>query len=339
MPRLPKSPVRSGFIPKHRLGFSLVAAVLLVIVGTISFVYADGLIILYRSWVALTTPRLQFEIQPEKTTLPADGTTQIYIDARLKNSQGQLLDGSDITVTIISGQTDITKVDPPPADVSRRILLRAPDQPQIITLSFVYKHLVKNLAIDIFDPTPPTAPVIKAPANGTSFTTATPVFAGEAPINTKVAIYADANFNTALEVTAAGTFSGPLQAPLQRGKHRIHAVTINKYNIQSGVSPSLVIDVQTPDPEIDLTNLRIKPNPVPAGEAFQIFIPISSNTKAVQLVLDNQLYPLRDTNQSSVFSGVIPAPKNPGIYRLSLIITTDSGENILAEKLASIHVN
>ena len=176
---------------KIRLGASLVIAFLLIVVGTISFIYADGLTMIYQSWSVLTTPKVSFEIQPEKTMIPADGTAQIYIDARLKNSKGQLLDGADIIVTLLSGQTVINPADSAPADVSKRILLRAPTQPQVITLSFVYKHLTENLVIDAFDPALPAIPLIKTPANEASFTTATPVFSGEAPLGTQVEIYVD----------------------------------------------------------------------------------------------------------------------------------------------------
>jgi len=325
-------------LPQTSLGWSLLIALLLVIVGTISFIYADGLTILYRSWLSLTTPHIQLEIKPESTIIPADGNTQIYIDIQLKNPKDQLLDGTDIIVAILSGQADITKAEKPPADVSKRIFLRAPNQPQVITLSFTYKHLIKNLAIDVFDPNPPAPPTITAPTNGTNFTTATPTITGAAANDNKIEIYADGVLNTTTGITN-GSWSASLQTPLKSGKHKIFVVTINKYNVRSIASPTITIDVQTPNPEIDLLNLRIKPNPTKAGTTFQIFVPISSNTKAVQLLMDNNQYPLQDTNSSSIFSGVIPAPKNPGLYRLSLIITTDSGENILAEKVASIQVN
>jgi len=325
--------------PPLKIGFTLLIGVLLATVGIISFVYADGLSILYRSWMGIITPRIQFDIQPENNIIPANGITQIYIDVRLKNTQDQLLDGTDIVVTALSGQADITKPTATPADVSKRILLRAPSQPQLIALAFTYKHLTKNIAIEAFDPTPPTTPTVTVPTNNAIFNTATPIISGQAPVGTKVEIYVDAGLNSTLEIDKSGGFSGSLQQAIKRGKHKITATAINKYGIRSSVSPTINIDIQTPEPEIDLSNLRIKPNPVKAGDTFRFFIPVSSDTKTVDLLLDNARYPLQDTNQSSVFSGIIPAPKNPGLYRLSLIITTETGESILAEKVASIQVN
>lgn len=338
MPKSITTKTQPPRLPKIKVGWSGLAAILLVILGTISFIYADGLTVLYHTWFNLTTPHLQLEIKPQSTIIPADSSAQIYIDLQLTNKKGQLLDGAEINVATTSGQADITKADPPPANVSKRIFLRAPNQPQVVTLLFTYKYLTEKLAIDVYDPTPPLAPVIKAPAPGTVFTTATPMIVGEAPDNQKVEIYADGILNTTTEVKDGG-FSTNLQTALQRGKHKIAAATINKYNVRSRFTPTITIDIQTPDPEIDLTNMRIKPNPVKSDSTFQIFVPISSNTQAVQLIIDGLQYPLQDSNKSSVFSGVIPAPKNPGFYRLSLMITTDSGENILAEKVASIQVN
>ena len=338
MPKSHHTSAPSVRLPKPSLGLSLIIALLLVVVGTISFVYADGVTVLYRTWLSLVTPHIQFEIKPEKTIIPAGSNQQIYIDIQLKNSKGQLLDGSHIIVAILSGQAELTPSEKTPADVSKRLILQAPAQPQTISLSFTYKHLSKTLVIDAYDATPPAAPTIKTPADGTNFTTATPNISGSAPADQAVEIYADGILNTTTE-TKDGVYTVNLQKALKRGAHRLYAVTLNKYSIRSIASPAITINIQTPDPEIDLTNLRLRPNPVGAGTTFQIFVPISSNTKAVQLVLDTSQYPLQDSSKSSVFSGVIPAPKNPGVYRLSLLITTEDGENILAEKVASLQVN
>jgi hypothetical protein len=329
--------------PSHklapRIGLNLLVVILLATIGIISFVYADGLSIIYRSWMSLVIPRIQFNITPENSIIPANGLAQIYIDIQLKNNQDQLLDGTEITAAIISGQTELTVATITPTNISKRVLLRAPNQPQLITLAFSYKHLTKNIAIEAFDPTPPSLPTLTAPTNNAIFNTATPLISGQAPVSTQVEIYIDTGLNSTLEVDKTGNFSHPLEQAIRRGRHTLTAATINKYGIRSAISSAINIDIQTPDPEIDLSNLRITPNPVKAGETFRIFIPVSADTKAVSLELDKVQYPLQDANKSSVFSGVIPAPKNPGLYRLSLLVTTEAGESILEEKVASIQVN
>lgn len=336
---MPKSIVPKIKPPEsRRISLSWLMIVLIVAVGIISFIYADGLTVLYRTWHSLILPNTQLEVKSQIAFVPAGSPTPIYIDAWLKNKQNRLLTNTDIIFTILSGQANITEDDSPPTNTSKRWWLRAPNQPQLITLAFRYKHLEQPLVIEVFDPTPPVAPIIKAPVTNTSFTTATPIIAGETADNNSTEIYIDGVLNSTLKATD-NKFSGPLETALKRGKHKLTAATINKYGIRSAFTATITIDIQTPDPEIDLVNLLIKPNPVKAGNTFQIFVPISSNTRAVQLVLDGANYPLQDSNNSSIYSGIIPAPRNPGFYRLSLMITTASGENILAEKVASIQVN
>ncbi|MFH0912059.1 MAG: hypothetical protein V1807_00100 [Patescibacteria group bacterium] len=327
----------SRHAPKTSIGLSLLIAALLVIVGTISFLYADGLTTLYQYWAALATPHVQLEITPQATNIAADSPDPIFIDIQLKNTEGQLLDGSNIKLTTVSGQATIDPATMSPADVSQRFWLQAPDQPQTIILAFSYKYLIKNLIIEVFDPAPPAKATITAPLTDTLLTTATPIVSGDAPDNTQIEIYADDLLNTTTEVKD-NHFSVNTIA-LRSGKHKIFAVVVNQYGIRSPASASVTIDIRTPNPEIDLTNLRINPNPVKVSESFQIFVPISSHTQAVQLMIDGRPYPLFDTNNSGVFSGVIPSPHYPGIYRLSLVVTTAGGENILTEKVASLQVN
>lgn len=333
----PIEPKATSHRPK-RIHLPWLIVCLIIVIGIISFIYADGLTMLYRTWYNFTSSGIQLEVKPQTTIISANSSSPIYIDLQLRNKQKQILDGSNIVVSVLSGQADITKADPPPTDVSKRLWLRAPAQPQLVNLAFTYKHLRKTLAIEIYDPAPPAAPIIKAPVTGTNFTTATPIIAGEAADNNSVEIYADGVLNSTFK-TDDNKFSGPLQIALKRGKHKIAATAINKYGVRSIFTTAIAVEIQTPDPEIDLANLLIKPNPAKAGSTFQIFVPISSNIRVVQLMLDGATYPLQDTNNSSIFSGVIPTPRNIGLYRLSLMITTLSGETILAEKVASIQVN
>jgi len=323
---------------RAHIKISWTAAFLLVVIGIISFVYADGFTILYRSGLSLITPHIQFEIKPQSTIIPANSSIQIYIDAQIKNSQDQLLEGFGIAVTILSGQAQLSISDTLPTDISQRWWLTSPSHPQVVTLSFTYKHLIKTLVIDVYDPTPPTVPTIKAPINDAIFSTATPIISGEAPTDTRVEIYIDGMLNSATDVKD-GNFSISLQTALKRGKHILYATSLNKYQVRSNRSDTLTIDIQTPDPEIDLLNLRISPKIVKAGQSFRIFVPISSDINNVELILETGIYTLQDIDNSSVFSGEIPAPSNPGLYSLSLVITSNSEEKILVEKVASIQVN
>ncbi|MFH1088516.1 MAG: hypothetical protein V1719_01595 [Patescibacteria group bacterium] len=308
-------------------------------IGAISFIYADGLTMLYQTWSNLTTPHVTFAIKPEKIYLPADGSSQLYIDIQLKNQDDQSIDGEEIIVAILKGEVSLTKSNNPPADISKRIFVQASNKPQIITLSFRYRQLVKTLNLEAFDPTPPAIPIIKAPTENTIFTTATPIVSGEATPNTKIEIYIDGILNTTIAMGDSNQFADKLETAVKKGNHKLSAATINKYGVRSELTPSVPIEIRTPDPEIDLLNLRIKPNPVTIGKSFQFFVPVSSGTKEVILILEDHNYALSDTNSSSIFSGNIPAPRKAGLYSISLTITTETGDRVIAEKVASILVN
>ena len=328
--------ISTSYTSKPLLVFGL--ALLLIIVGTISFLHADGWQVLKNSWLGVIIPSFTLEIIPETTFIPADGSTQIYVDTVAKNKNGQILDGEDIRVNITQGEIDIINALQIPTGVSKRIVIQAPLQPQTVVLTFNFKNIHKTLNLEVFDLSPPTVPILKIPVDKTVFSTATPTFSGESSPQTKVEIYIDDRFNTLAEVDNMGLFNTSLQQAINRGMHKVTIVAINKYNVRSNISPPIHIEIQTLDPEIDVDNIRIKPNPAKTNEALYIFIPVSSNTQSVVIMLDNKEYPLKDTYGSSIFSGTLLSPSTPGLYRISVIITTEGGDSILAENIYSIQV-
>jgi len=318
---------------------SLLAIVLFLLIGAISFIYADGPTMIYQTWSNLTNPHVIFTIKPEKVYLAADGVSQLYIDIQIKDRDDQLIDGEEVVVAILKGEASITNSNNPPSDISKRIFVQASSTPQIISLSFRYRQLVKTLNIEAFDPTPPPMPTIKAPIENTILATATPIVSGEASPNTKVEIYIDGVLNTTVTMGDSDQFASTLDLAVKKGIHKLSAATINKYGVRSDQTISVPIEIRTPDPEIDLLNLRIKPNPVTTNKSFQFFVPVSSGTKEVTLLLEDRSYTLSDTNGSSVFSGNIPAPHMAGVYPISLTITTETDDKVIVEKVASITVN
>lgn len=328
--------ISTSYTSKPLLVFSL--ALLLIIVGTISFLHADGLQVLKNSWLGAIIPSFTLEIIPETTFIPADGSTQIYIDTVIKNKNGQLLDGDDININVIQGELDITNALQTPTGISKRTIIRASLQPQTVSIEFSFKNIRKTLSLDIFDLTLPTTPILKIPIDKTIFSTATPTFSGESDPQTKVEIYIDDRFNTLAEVDSMGLFNASLQQAISRGIHKVAIVAINKYKVRSDISTPIYVEIQTLDPEIDIANIRIKPSPAKTNEALYVFIPVSSNTQSVVIILDNKEWLLKDTYGSSIFSGTLLSPSAPGLYRISVVITTEGGDSILAENIYSIQV-
>lgn len=311
---------------------------LLIIVGSISFVYADGLKVMTNLWFGLILPDLRLEITIDSSNIPADGKTLSSIDAIAKNNKGQLLDGTDILVAVRSGNVDVSRSAEIPTGISQRFVLRSPELPQTIVLSFSFKHLEKTLELTAFDPTPPVVPIIKSPLDGNTFSTGTPTISAEVAIGSQVEIYIDDKFNSLLDANAKGIVESPLKEVMAKGIHKLTAIAVNQYGVKSQSSPIIYINIQTPDPEIDFTNIRIKPNPAKVGEAVYIFIPVSTDTKSVTVMLDGTPYPLKDPHNSSIFSGAVRAPSKAGLYRISTIIVSQGGDSILANNIASLRV-
>lgn len=329
--------VVSGFyVSRPILATGLVALVLLI--GIISFIQAGGSQVIAKSWLGWFLPSFSLGIKADPPYLPADGNSTATIDITAQDKHGQLIDGSDIEVKIAQGVGDLTNSTDMPTNLSKRLILRAPTQPQVVTVEADFRGIKKIVTIEIFDPTPPATPALRAPADKAVITTATPTLSGQGPVGTQIEVYVDDQQNTVLKVDDSGNFTGPLEQAIKRGQRSLKLIAINKYGIRSAASTQIIIEVRTPDPEIDISNLRLKPNPAKANEVFYIFVPVSSNTKEVKLIMENTSYPLSDRNKSSIYSAALRAPSLPGLYPLSLIVTTQGGDSVLAENITSLKV-
>ncbi|OGB74347.1 hypothetical protein A2V68_01175 [candidate division Kazan bacterium RBG_13_50_9] len=317
---------------------ALAIALLLVIVGTVSFFYAGGWQTLKHSWTGWFAPSISLAVEPESTGLPADGTSSLSINIIATNRQGQLLDGEDITVELTRGTAGLTNSARTPSGASKQVILQAPSDPQTLSLAIGLSGIIKNLDIEAFDPTPPAVPSLKAPTDGSVLATGTPTISGQAAPNTQTEIYLDDILNTTTMADQSGLFNAPLEKAVGRGRHKLALSTVNRYGIRSASSAAIYIDIQTLDPEVDFDNIRLRPNPVPPGEVTYVFIPVSNNTKSVTVAIEGKDYPLYDRNDSSIFSGAVQAPLTPGLYRLSATIINESGNSVLVSNITSLRV-
>jgi len=330
--------VVSGFyISRPLLGIGLV--VLILVVGIISFIQAGGRQAVTNSWLGWFLPSFNVEIKSNTPYLPADGNSTALIDIIAKDKHGKLIDGGDINVIIERGQGDLTNSIDTPTDTSKQVVFRAPTQPQIVAIEADFRGIKKTITIDVFDPVSPAVPALKAPADKAVVTTAMPTLSGQGPVDTQVEAYIYDQQNTIFKVDESGSFAGPLEQAIKRGQHSLKLIAINKYGVRSAPSAAITIEVRTPDPEIDLANLRLKPNPAKAGEVFYIFVPVSSNTQSVKLIMENTTHILSDRNKSSIYSAALRAPTSPGLYPISLIVTNQGGDSVLAENIATLRVS
>jgi len=326
----------ASFIKSPVLAFSI--ALLVIIIGIISFIYSDGFVTLKNNWINFITPSFSLDIEYDTSFIPADGQSQLPVNIVAKNKKDQLIDGEEIKINVIEGEIAWHVSNNPPADISKQIIITSSTKPTKATINFSLNGKNKIFNLEIFDTTPPPAPILSAPKENNKFSTAIPIVSGQTPVGTKVEIYVDTDLNTISDTDESGLFSLPLEKPIGNGSHAIYVVAVNKYNIRSNPSNSVNINIETPDPEIDLTNIRIKPNPIKSNEVFYIFIPTSADTQKVSIILEDTKWQLEDKHDSSIFSGTIKSPKKPGLYRLSTIITNASGDSILVNNITSIIV-
>ena len=326
----------ASFTKSPILAFGI--ALLVIIVGIISFAYSDGFITLQNNWLNFITPSSSLAIEYNTSFMPADGHSQLPVNVIAKNKKDQLISGEEIETTIIEGEVNWHVSNNSPIDVSKQIIITSSNKPQKVIISFSLNGKNKLFNLEIFDPILPPSPILSGPKEGTVFSTATPIISGQNPVGTKVEIYVDTILNTTADTDESGLFSLSLEKPISSGQHTIYVKASNKYEIRSKQSNSVHINIKTPDPEIDLNNLRTNPNPVASNEIFYIFIPTSADTQKVSVILEDTQWPLADKYGSSIFSGIIKSPKNSGLYRLSAIITNGGGDSILANNIVSIVV-
>ncbi len=328
--------LKASFIKSPILAFSI--ALLVIIVGIISFIYSNGFETIKNNWINLVTPSFSLALEYDTPFIPADGQSQLLVNIIAKNKKDQLISGEEIKTTIIEGEVNWTVSNNTPADVSKQIIITASEKVEKVIISFALNGKNKLLNLEIFDPILPPSPILTGPKADVTFSTSNPIISGQNPVGTRVEIYIDSIINTVAETGDSGLFSLPLEKPIGNGTHTLYIKTINKYGIRSNPSNSVNINIKTPDPEIDLNNIRIKPNPVTSNEIFYIFIPTSADTQEVIVMLEDTKWPLTDKYRSSIFSGIVKSPKNPGLYRLSAIVTNGGGDSILANNIASVIV-
>jgi len=317
---------------------AFVLACLLILTGAVSFIYSDGFGFVKTTLVNLIKPSFSLDLDYDNNYLPADGSLSTTINVVAKNKKDQLITGENIGLNIVKGSVDISITPTPPANVSKQVIVTATGTPGQAILNFSIQNTSKEIVLDIFDPAPPAQPVLLSPENDATFPTSTPIFSGQSPVGTSVEIYIDDQLNTITPTDESGLFSLPLDKSINSGLHKITTRSFNKYEIYSSYTSPIYISIQTSDPEIDIENIRIKPNPASKNDVFYMFIPVSADATEVKVLLEDHEWKLEDKNQSSIFSGAIRAPSTPGLYRLSVIVTNRGGDSILAENITSLTV-
>ncbi|MBI3194290.1 MAG: DUF11 domain-containing protein, partial [Ignavibacteriae bacterium] len=179
-------------------------------------------------------------------TAPANGstvntTTPTFTGTAEANSKVRLyVDGVLVDSTTANGSGEWSKVSATLAQGSHTIKATSVDAAGNVS-SF------SNTNTYTVDTTAPNAPVVTAPANGSTVATTTPTFSGTAEANSKVRLYVDGVLVDSTTANGSGAWS-KVSAALAQGSHTIKATSVDAAGNVSGFSNTNTFTVDTVAP-------------------------------------------------------------------------------------------
>lgn len=264
------------------------------------------------------------------TKLPADGQSQMTIEAKLVNTRTR------VTAQIISGDGQIAQGDT--QDDTTVFVYTAGQQTGQTTILIKAGALEEDVVVELVEPIQPGIPVITNPPDGSETNDPYPLVSGTGPAQNKITITNNGSVNTTTTADDQGHFQVKLERPLYNGKHTLAATATNDLGITSSPSHLITITVTTEPITLDIDHIRVVPDVITAGGSFAVFVPTSLNTNKVLVEIAGGTYELFDYNKSSVFMNTLPAPDQPGAYVGNIILIDIAGNSTRFEKLLRLSV-
>ena len=256
-------------------------------------------------------------VKLDKPVLPADSQSQAVITATLVHLR------QTVTASIIQGDGQIQRT--PTTEEPYQFTYTAGATPGEVTILVNAGALEQTVKITLAVATIPASPVLISPPDGSTIDVPKPEVSGTGLPNTKIIITDNGLINTTTTTDANGQFRTRVTEPLYNGQHTLSATAVSDLGINSPVSNLVSVVVKTEPVQLDTTNIRISPSRVIAGNSFGLFVPSSLNTSKVTAELEGRTHELFDHNQSSIFTGTLLAPNQPGAYSISLVLTDQAG--------------
>ncbi|AKM84520.1 TPA: hypothetical protein DHW58_00745 [Patescibacteria group bacterium] len=322
------------FQPSPILYSAIALAVVIVIVGSIVAVAQSG--ISGRqvfSQINQTLTRVlgwNLVVKVDRDTLPADGQSQAVITVTPTRSR------QTVTASLIQGDGNIART--PSADQPYIFTYTAGTTTGKTLILIKSGSIEQTVTITLAEATIPATPVLTSPPDGVAIDTPKPEVVGTGLPNIKIIITNNGTVNTTTHTDANGQFRVHLDEPLYNGQHTLSAVAVSDLGISSPVSNLVTITVQTAPVKLDTANIRLVPSRPIAGESFGLFVPSSLNTAKVVAELEGRSFELFDHNDSSIFTGTLPAPEQPGTYSISLTATDLAGNTSRFDRLIRLTV-
>lgn len=270
-------------------------------------------------------------VTTDDTVLPADGKSQTTIYAEAVGSR------AEITASILQGTGTISRV-ATDSQTKTNFLYTAGPQLGQVEILVQSGGLKQTVIIQLAEAITPSAPAITSPTDGATLSESYPTVSGTSAPDTKVIITNNGSQNTMTQTDASGNFSVKLTQPLYNGQHTLAAIALSPLKVQSPLSNLVTVTVKTTPATLDVRNLRISPNPAIANEVFGVFVPASLNAAKMIVEFNQQIFELFDHNQSTIFTGSLPAPLESGVYFGNIVVTDEAGNVTRFEQVLRVPV-
>lgn len=269
-------------------------------------------------------------VKADQTLLPADGQTHTVIQASSTNLN------LPITAQLLSGSGTIATTASSPGAATFTYAAGTITGEAIVLIKS--GSLTQEVKFTLAEAVTPATPVITAPPDGSTTSDPKPEIAGTGPASTKILITDNGTSNTATQTDDKGNFRIQLEHPLYSGKHTLAAVAQNYLGVVSATSNLVTITVKAEPVQLDLAHLRTSPSKIAAGASFGLFVPASLNTARVTAELQGKIFELQDLHHTSIFSGTLPAPDQPGSFTLNFITYDAAGNATRFDRAANLTI-
>lgn len=330
-----KTPPATSPAPRRILSLAIGGATLVIVIGSLIALNQSGVSpAVFASMINEAVSRLagaNLIVQADRTVLPADGQTTTAIHAETANSN------LTVTATIISGSGAIaTAATTPGSAVFTYTTGITVGQ---VVIEVTAGSLTQTVELELREAVIPATPILIAPSDDSTTNNPKPEVAGTGPLNTKILITDNGNTNTIGTTDDQGNFRFTLDQPLYAGRHTLAAIAKTELGVLSQVSNLVTLTVQAEPLRIDIAHIRTSPTRPVAGDSFGLFVPASLNTAKVTVELQGQTFELYDLHSTSVFSGTLPSPQQPGVITVNLIAYDAAGNATRFDNTISIVVS
>lgn len=191
-----------------------------------------------------------------------------------------------------------------------------------------------NFTVDI---TPPAAPVVSTPANGSGTNDNTPAYLGTAEANSTVTVYTDGTAQGTTTADGAGNWSFTQLTPLADGPHSVKATTADaagNTSIDSNTS-SFTVDTTPPAPPV----VNSPPNGYSTNYSTPSYLGTAVAGNAVKIYVDGAVVGTVTANENGIWFLIQPTPLADGSHTVKATTADAFGNTSLDSNVNTFTVD